>query len=135
MEISQNFVAFSEYMNFKNVKYVNNKNFLISRTFLTDKMLTRIIVQLVGFLLSLAPMLLMFCRLLKNGWRHTFQTRPHSMPAVLDDPKHGTHGFVKGGLISEVYSYFSSISMMPCASIGLKQLGLVQNCFGPAYKY
>jgi hypothetical protein len=31
------------------------------------------------------------------------------MPAVLEDPKHGTHGFVKGELISEAYLYFSSI--------------------------
>ena len=62
-------------------------------------MLTRVLVQLVGLVLSIGPLLLLLFRLLKDGWRTTFQaSSQRRRPAALEDSKHGQHGYVKGNL-------------------------------------
>ena len=62
-------------------------------------MLTRVVVQLVGLVLSIGPLLLLLFRLLKDGWRTTFQvSNQRRRPAALEDSKHGQHGYVKGHL-------------------------------------
>ena len=59
-------------------------------------MLKQIVIQLAGFLMSIGPIWLMIKRLLRNGWKNTFHTNQRYMPAFLEDPKYGNHGFVKG---------------------------------------
>ena len=62
-------------------------------------MLTRVVVQLVGLVLSIGPLFLLLFRLLKDGWRTTFQdSSRRRRPAALEDSKHGEHGYVKGNL-------------------------------------
>ena len=60
------------------------------------QMLGRILIQLVGLVLSLGPLTLIFFRLLKNGWRNTFEVRQRHLPAVLQDSRHGLHGSIEG---------------------------------------
>ena len=59
-------------------------------------MLRQIVIQLAGLILSVGPLLLLIFRLLKNGWKNTFQARHRPMPAILEDSKYGLHGFVEG---------------------------------------
>jgi len=59
-------------------------------------MLTRVVIQLVGLVLSIGPLFLLLFRLLKDGWRTTFVSSQRRRPAALEDSKHGQHGYVKG---------------------------------------
>ena len=68
-------------------------------------MLTRVVVQLFGLVLSIGPLFLLLIRLLKDGWRTTFQvSSQRRRPAVLEDSKHGQHGYVKGNLEYNILS-------------------------------
>ena len=66
-------------------------------------MLTRVLVQLVGLVLSIGPLFLLLFRLLKDGWRTTFQvSSQRRRPAALEDSKHGRHGYVQGNLFKGI---------------------------------
>ena len=59
-------------------------------------MLKRLVVQFLGLVISVFPMTLLLVRLLTKGWKRTFgvQERP-TPPAILNDPRWGTHNYIQ----------------------------------------